>query len=163
SWTQIDLENLPDNSPLLKTNSCRELLECVEVQDACPLLSLPQSADQLIDNLPRYMRHNLSYYRRKLATLGDITFDHAVANNFAELFDSLVSLHGVRWRTNTMPGVLFAAEVQNFHRDAGQRFLSHGALRLYTLRLGGRVIACLYGFHHARCTYYYLAGFDPVF
>ena len=29
--------------------------------------------------------------------------------------------------------------------------------------MAGRIIAALYGFHHATRTYYYLGGFDPEF
>src|SRR6185369_16878767 len=64
---------------------------------------------------------------------------------------------------NHLSGVLWADELQKFHRDAASALLSHDALRLYGLRLDARIIASLYAFHHGRCTYYYLSGFDPEF
>lgn len=163
SCDTIELTNLRHDSPLVKPNACTEFHEYVEKQDACPVLSLPHSADEFIEELPRQLRYNLGYYRRKLVLLGEMTFDHAVANNFEELFAALVTLHEARWRMLNSPGVLFADSVQNFHREASRRLLSHNALRLYALRCGGRIIACFYGFHYARRTYYYLGGFDPQF
>lgn len=163
SWDEIDLENLRCTSPLLQPAGCGELCESVKEQDACPVLTLPRSADEFLDSLPRQLRHNLSYYRHKLSQSGEVTFEQAIEDNFAELFDALINLHLARWSMNDMTGVLFADDVKRFHRDAARDLLTHGALRLYGLCLDGSIIACLYGFHHARCTYYYLSGFDPEF
>lgn len=162
-WDRIVLDHLRADSPLMRASACPEVLEYVEAQDACPVLSLPGAADEFIEGLPRQLRQNLAYYRRKLTLLGETTFDQAVENNFAELFDALIRLHEARWRTINTTGVLFECDVQNFHRDAAKGLMAHHALRLYGLRFEGNLIACLYGFHHAHRTYYYLGGFDPTF
>ena len=163
SWDEIDFENLRRNSPLLIASRCRNVSEYVEEQDACPVLCLRACAEDFITSLPRQLQHNLNYYRRKLANLGQVKLEQANENNFDELFEGLLSLHEARWRMNHLSGVLCADEVQNFHRDAAYALLSHRALRLYGLRLDARLIASLYAFHHGRCTYYYLSGFDPEF
>jgi len=163
SWNEIDFENLRCESPLLISMTCGDVSEYVEEQDVCPVLSLPARADEFIDGLPRQLQHNLNYYRRKLANVGQVTMEQANGNNFAELFDALLSLHEARWRMNQLSGVLCDYEVQDFHYDAACSLLSHHALRLYALRLDARIIASLYAFHHGRCTYYYLSGFDPEF
>lgn len=62
-----------------------------------------------------------------------------------------------------MPGVLAAPRDREFHRAAAHALLQHGVLRLHALRLGGRIIAALYGHHGHRRTYFYLSGFDPDF
>ena len=163
SWDEIDFENLRGESPLLVATTCPNVSEYVEEQDACPVLSLPACEDQFIYSLPRQLQHNLNYYWRKLANLGEVKIEQANVNTFAELFEALLSLHEARWRRNALSGVLYDSEVQNFHREAAYGLLSHDALRLYGLRLESRMIASLYGFHHGRCTYYYLSGFDPEF
>jgi len=163
SWDEIDFENLRHDSPLLISSRCRDVSEYVEEQDVCPVLCLPACADDFIASLPRQLQHNLNYYRRKLANLGQVKLEQANENNFDELFEALFSLHEARWRMNHLSGVLWADEVQNFHLDAASALLSHHALRLYGLRLDARIIASLYAFHHGRCTYYYLSGFDPEF
>ena len=163
SWDEIYFENLRRESPLLITTACPDVSEYVEEQDVCPVLCLPSCADEFISSLPRQLQHNLNYYRRKLGKLGEVTIEQAKEHNFAELFEALLNLHEARWRMKSLSGVLYADEVKNFHYDAACGLLSHRALRLYGLRLDTRIIASLYAFHHARCTYYYLSGFDPEF
>ena len=163
SWDEIEFENLRGESSLLAATNCPDVSEYVEEQDACPVLSLPAREDEFIASLPRQLQHNLNYYWRKLANLGEVKIEQANENNFAELFEALLSLHEARWRMNAASGVLREIEVQNFHHDAAAGLLSHDALRLYALRLDARIIASLYAFHHGRCTYYYLSGFDPQF
>ena len=124
---------------------------------------MPAREDEFTDSLPRQLQHNLKYYWRKLANLGQVKIEQANENNFAELFEALLSLHEARWRMNELSGVLCDCEVRNFHHDAAFGLLSHDALRMYALRLDARIIASLYAFHHGRCTYYYLSGFDPQF
>lgn len=163
SWNEIYFENLRRESPLLNMTACSELSEYVEEHDACPVLSLPSCADEFISGLPGQLQHNLNYYWRKLAHLGEVKIEQANENNFAELFEALLNLHGARWQMNHLSGVLYADEVQNFHQDAACGLLAQQSLRLYGLRLDARIIASLYAFHHGRCTYYYLSGFDPEF
>lgn len=163
SWDEIDLENLRCESPLLTTNTCPDISNYIEEMDVCPVLSLPACANEFIEGLPRQFQHNLNYYRRKLANLGEVKIEQTNEKNFAELFEALLSLHEARWQMNHLSGVLCDYEVQDFHHEAAQRLLSHHALRLYGLRLDARIIASLYAFHHGRCTYYYLSGFDPEF
>ena len=52
--------------------------------------------------------------------------------------------------------------MRRFHRDAVDR-LGRAGLRLYLMRLVGRVAGAYYGFHHDDRAYYYLGGFDPSF
>ncbi|HEU5460579.1 MAG TPA: GNAT family N-acetyltransferase [Pyrinomonadaceae bacterium] len=163
AWDECDFHNLRHTSPLLTMKPCAGFFERLQEQNFCPVVLLPSSAQRFLDSLPRQLRHNLDYYRRRLSTLGDVEIDCANESNFTELFDAFVKLHEARWRTSDMPGVLCDENVQDFHRNAATGFLANGALRLYGLKINGRIIASLYGFHHAARTYYYLGGFDPEF
>lgn len=163
AWDECDFQNLRHTSPLLTMKPCTGLVTHLQEQNFCPVSSLPSSAQRFLDNLPRQLRHNLDYYRRRLSTLGDVEIGCANEINFTELFDAFVKLHEARWRTNDMPGLLCDANVQGFHREAATGFLANAALKLYALRINARIIASFYGFHHAGRTYYYLGGFDPEF
>lgn len=163
TWDECDFQNLRHTSPLLTMKPCAGFFERLQEQNFCPVTLLPASAQQFLDGLPHQLRHNLDYYHRRVSTLGEVVIDCADEHSFAELLDTFVNLHEARWRTNNMPGVLCDVNVQSFHRDAATGFLASGALRLYALRINGRIIASLYGFHHAARTYYYLGGFDPEF
>ena len=39
--------------------------------------------------------------------------------------------------------------------------LENDALRMYAIRLEGRIVAVFYGFSLGRTVYYYLSGYDP--
>ncbi|HVV72795.1 MAG TPA: GNAT family N-acetyltransferase, partial [Verrucomicrobiae bacterium] len=58
-------------------------------------------------------------------------------------------------------GVLADATLVQFHREIAEAMLLSGRLRMYALRIGGEVVACLYGFSHAERYFYYLGGFQP--
>ncbi len=163
AWNDCDFQNLRHRSPLLTMKSCAGLREHLQEQNFCPVTLLPASPQRYFDSLSHQLRHNLDYYQRRLSTLGEVVIERAGKHNFAELFDAFVKLHEARWRMNSMPGVLCDGNVQSFHREAATDFLGSGVLRLYGLRINGRIIASLYGFHHAARTYYYLGGFDPEF
>jgi CelD/BcsL family acetyltransferase involved in cellulose biosynthesis len=163
AWDECDFQNLRHTSPLLTMKSCAGFSERLQEQNFCPVALLPASAQRYLDSLSHQLRHNLDYYHRRLSTLGDVEIECAGEHNFGELFDAFVKLHEARWQMNSMPGVLCDENVRSFHREAATGFLASGALRLYALRINGRIIASLYGFHHAARTYYYLGGFDPEF
>jgi CelD/BcsL family acetyltransferase involved in cellulose biosynthesis len=163
TWNECDFQNLRHTSPLLTMKSCEGLREQLQEQNFCPVTLLPATEQRFLDSLSHRLRQNLDYYRRRLSTLGEVVIERAGEYNFAELFDAFVKLHEARWRMNSMPGVLCDGKVESFHREAATGFLASGALRLYALRINGRIIASLYGFHHAARTYYYLGGFDPEF
>ena len=163
AWDECDFQNLRHTSPLLTMKSCAGFSERLQEQNFCPVVLLPASAQRYLDSLSHQLRHNLDYYQRRLATLGDVEIECAGEHNFGELFDAFVKLHEARWQMNSMPGVLCDENVRSFHPEAATGFLASGALRLYALRINGRIIASLYGFHHAARTYYYLGGFDPEF
>src|SRR5215207_3604295 len=77
------------------------------------------------------------------------------------LVGTLIDLHRQRWTARHEPGVLGTQEVQRFHLDAAPRLLAAEMLRLYGLRIQGRVIGVYYGFAHRGRAYGYLSGFDP--
>jgi len=51
--------------------------------------------------------------------------------------------------------------IQQFHREVAQAMLEARALRMYAMRVAGRVVAVFYGFADASTVYYYLSGYDP--
>jgi CelD/BcsL family acetyltransferase involved in cellulose biosynthesis len=160
AWDECDFQNLRPCSPLVSMKPCAELVQNVQEQDSCPVLSLPSSTEVFLSNLPPRFRHNLEYCRRRLA---NSRIECASKDNFSELFNALLRLHETRWRMTHASGVLSDRNVQDFHRDAATELLSHGALRMYALRVADGFIAAFYGFHQAARTYYYLSGFDPRF
>ena len=162
SWDVCDFQNLRQESVLLNLRMCATAVDVVQQQDVCPRLPLT-SVEAFVNGLPPRLQKNIEHYQRRLRDFGTVTFEQADRDNFDELFAAFVELHELRWRMNQMSGVLCDQNVQSFNHEAAREFLSIGALRLYALRVGDRIIASLYAFHQAARTYYYLSGFDPAF
>lgn len=162
-WDECDLTQLRPGSPLLDAPAPVGLASQILTQDVCPVLALPSAAEDLMRMINRRLRDNLRYYRRRAARIGAVSFESACESNFEELFASLLRLHGARWAARGSTGALDNAAIQNFHHRAAAGMLRRGSLRLYAMRVGGRIVAVYYGFLDRRRAYYYLSGFDPEY
>lgn len=160
-WRICALDAMPAHSPLLAVPAPRGWSDRIEDDEVCPLLELPESADQLMRKLPRVLRRNLQVALRRAASLGAIELERADAETAPALLERLMRLHAGRWAVEGQPGVLADPAVQRFHTDALGGLLARGVLRLYGLRIGGHVLASYYGFVHRGRAYAYLSGFDP--
>ncbi|MBU8900595.1 cellulose biosynthesis protein CelD [Corallococcus sp. H22C18031201] len=70
-------------------------------------------------------------------------------------------LHAARWRADGGSQGIKGAGVEAFHRDATQLLAERGRLRLYTMKVGGRAVASVYGLVHAGTFVYFQSGYDP--
>ncbi|MGZ5123090.1 MAG: GNAT family N-acetyltransferase [Burkholderiales bacterium] len=162
-WDECDFQELRTCSLLLERDADSGYAAKVEAQQRCPVLSLPTYAADLKRCMSPRLYKNFHRYPRTMARHGRVQIDHADDGSFEELMSALIGLHQARWTNRGMHGVLCDPNVQQFHRAAARGLLSRGALRLYALRLDGRIIGGYYGFHHAGRAYAYLGGFDPEF
>jgi protein-L-isoaspartate(D-aspartate) O-methyltransferase len=153
-WDACVLRRLSARSPML--HAATELRGDIVDEEPCPVLPLPTTVSAAI-------WRDAERSRRRAARLGRVSFEHATARNFDEIFDALLRLHAGRWAARGEPGVLSGARDISFHRDAAARLLGEGLLRLHALRIGGAIVAVLHAFHAHRRTYYYIGGFDPDF
>ena len=71
-------------------------------------------------------------------------------------------MHASRWSQHGLPGVLVDEKVQAFHRLAAPELLRAGLLRLFGLRINGRLVAVFHGLADGRRLYAYLSGYDPA-
>jgi CelD/BcsL family acetyltransferase involved in cellulose biosynthesis len=130
--------------------------------ECCPYVALPESWDAYTRGLGKRMRSNIGYYERLLTrTCPDAHTDLSGPDTLDEAMGALFDLHGRRWRSRMMPGVLGSRAARSFHRDVARRFSERGWLRLHVTRAGGSIVAALYCFAYRGRTYYYLGGFDP--
>jgi CelD/BcsL family acetyltransferase involved in cellulose biosynthesis len=161
-WHRLDLTDLPGTSALLQ----------IDVDDwdgqrseetACPVLTLPSAAGSVEDILSAKPRHNLRTARRRTQKLGDARIEIANEATLDEFLSALMNLHRSRWTECGASGMLAEDRVQEFHRRAAPALLRRNVLRLYGLRLNGRLIATLYALVERDTVYCYLQGFDPAY
>jgi CelD/BcsL family acetyltransferase involved in cellulose biosynthesis len=166
-WDVCDFQELRPGSPLLEAALPRGWADDIAVWEACPVLPLPSAVEELRDCIPPRLLQNLRYDWRRAERMGAVSVEAAAPGNLAELFDALLGLHRARWSSRGLSGVLADQGVRRAHRESLPDLLSLGALRLYGLRLEGRLIASYYGFMDIgalrKRAYYYLSGFDPEY
>lgn len=160
-WDDCQFLSLPRHSPLLTPRVPSEWHDEAEPQAVCPVLTLPRRIEQLSEVIPAARLKELHYCRRRLERIGMERVESVTERNFEELFAALLRLHRLRWEAADLPGVLHDPAVRRFHQQAARELLRAGLLRLYGLRLHGRLVAAFYGFADSRRTYYYLSGFEP--
>ncbi len=66
--------------------------------------------------------YKLNYYRRKLASLGEVKIECADEGNFAELFEAFLRLHEARWRMHDMPGYVVRRKGPELSSRRWERF-----------------------------------------
>lgn len=165
-WDIAELQQLRPGSALLEPCApCapRALLDTCMRGEACPVLTLPPSIEELSRVVPSRTLHELWYLRRRIAREGRIETEVATRETADSLLDAVFALHDARWSARGMPGVLADDAVREFHRNAARALFDGGVLRLQALRFDGQVIAALYAFTHMQRTYYYIGGFDPAY
>lgn len=156
-----DLQQLRPSSPALSAALPAGFADQVLGQDRCPILPIAGAGGELENLISTHFRKKLRYYRRALERIAPVTTSSAAPETLDALLDALYALHAARWQKRGLPGVLDDDVVQRFHREAARALLDAGALRLYAIHLGERIVAVFYGFAHAGTVYYYLSGYDP--
>ena len=102
-------------------------------------------------------------YARKLQKVHSFTFEEATEGTLDEFSEALERLHQERWHEEGYQGALSSASDRSFHREVARRFLEAKMLMFYGIRMGGKLIAAIYGYRVRDRIYSYLSGFDPEY
>lgn len=108
------------------------------------------------------LRRSQSYVR-KLQRADRVTFEEARSESLDEFSDALERLHQQRWHEEGRRGALSTPRDRSFHREVARRFLHTQMLMFYGLRMAGKLIAVIYGYHVWDRVYSYLSGFDTEY
>jgi CelD/BcsL family acetyltransferase involved in cellulose biosynthesis len=130
--------------------------------DVCPVISL---ADHTWDSYlaSRGAAHRANVRRRIKAVTQtfDLRFGPEVsADDRRESLAMLATFHHRRWIGDRGSTAFGTSDLQAFQRDATSRALDAGYLRLYALRLDGRIAGVMYAFTYRNRFYFYQHGFD---
>jgi CelD/BcsL family acetyltransferase involved in cellulose biosynthesis len=160
-WHVCDLQELRPGSPLLRADLPRGLAAQDAPCGVCPVIALPKSWDELVESLDSKFRRNLRVAESRLKRDG-AEFAAVAPNAVEDAVRELIRLHEARWQQRRELGMLATSALHNFHLDAAARLARLGAVRLYTLRLAGEIIAVQYNLRRDNRVYAYLSGFDPA-
>jgi CelD/BcsL family acetyltransferase involved in cellulose biosynthesis len=157
AWSCCAFDDLRSESAVLRLPAPAHVADEVRIGVSCLVLSLQADARGRL-SLPRRARRNIRLDLNRARRHGAVVLE---AVDDASALEEVFSLHAARWRSRGQAGVLAEAAVQAFHREAATRIQSRGCLLLLRLRVGGRLVAILYGMRDHRAAYWYLTGFDP--
>ncbi|WP_448188026.1 GNAT family N-acetyltransferase [Azospirillum sp. sgz301742] len=152
--TRVEFPGFPDWSPLRLLPTPPGAREEAGPDEPRPVLPLPAA-------LPASQVRNLRHTRNRALRTGAVEVETATPTTAPALLEALFRLHAARWAERGGQGVLADPAVRAFHRAAVPALAEAGLLRLYGLRIGGRLAAVHYGLGDGRRAYYYLGGFDP--
>ncbi len=125
------------------------------------MLALPSGAIGLNDLVPPRKLRDLRLARHRAEAAGGWTTELADQASIGAALNELMRLHQDRWTAADEPGVFADPRVQAFHRAASPDLLRTNMLRLWMLRLGGRVAAAYYVLlADGGRLLFYLCGFD---
>lgn len=158
-YDRCDFEQLDAASPLMTTPAPFGWRWECEQCDVCPTLAITQCVGG--DPCPPRRTAEARYSRRRLSRLGEVTIDIVRHDTLDEALCALFALHQARWQARWHTGVLGSEVVRCFLRRVAEGFLDRGMLRLYTLRVAGRIVAVHFGFQWRGRRSYYIGGFDP--
>lgn len=130
--------------------------------DACPVIALEgQTWASYLSSLGSSHRTNVR--RRMRALESRFTVDFRAVDNDADravVLDALIELHTRRFEARGGTTAFHTPALRAFHHDASRRLLARGELRLFALRLDGRLVAAIYCVAWRDRYYFYQQGHD---
>lgn len=121
---------------------------------------LPDNWEAFFANVSREFSRKIRRDRRVAAELGAELRIIDSIENFEECFETLITLHQVRWTSRGLPGVFSSDKFTRFHRQVAPKLLNKGWINLFILSIDDRPIAALYDFIYDGKMIYYQSGLD---
>lgn len=159
-WDVCDLQDLPAHSPLLGDES-KLGPGATEPYDLCRVVTLADTPEQWMAQLPHGLRRNLRRYRDKLNQTGTVEAVVAGPDNFKEFFQGFLDLHQAQWEAQGKSGMLGEERVRRFHEAAAGELFRQGYAHFTGIRHNGSLIAVLYFLSCRGRAYAYLSGYSP--
>ncbi|HEY0466435.1 MAG TPA: GNAT family N-acetyltransferase [Polyangiaceae bacterium] len=165
-WDSMRLSGIPVDLDLGALSGAAEFAWVGQTADY--VLSLPKSWDAFRAGLPRNIKESLRkcYNAPKRDGLEFRLQVAASVDSVEPALKHFFALHDARAQlTDTVHhfNIFSTAEAQSFLADVCRRFADRGALRIFQLKLGERVVAIRIGLVVGDTLYLYYSGYDPAF
>ncbi|HZI16902.1 MAG TPA: GNAT family N-acetyltransferase [Myxococcus sp.] len=163
-WDVLDLTDLREGSPTVDV--LREAFSGQDVRVAeryvCPYDTLTPSEpfDAFLKRTGRrdnYLRRRKWLEKQEGYRIEKTEAPGGLAGPLTDFF----RLHAARWASDGGSQGIKGSGVEAFHRDATQLLAERGRLRMYTMKVGGRAVASVYGILHRDSFIYFQSGYDP--
>ena len=163
AWRGLNLCNVPDASPsrsiLSGIASNRGYHFKTEVQEVCPVISLPDTFDQYLLSLDKKQRHEIRRKMRRAAAASADLYVTGATDDLAAAVDEFLRL--LQLSTAEKEDWLNEGRRTMFHEVAAAAHKEEN-LQLLFLRRNGQNAAALYNFDYNDRIWVYNSGFDIV-
>jgi CelD/BcsL family acetyltransferase involved in cellulose biosynthesis len=166
-WDVLDLTDLREDSPtvqVLRETFVRSRADLrMSTRYVCPYEPLPrgESFDAFLRRTSRrdnFLRRRKWLEKQEGYRIEKTEAPGALAGPLTDFF----RLHAARWEEDGGSQGIRGRGVESCHRDATQLLAERGRLRLYTMKVGGRAVASVYGILHRDTFIYFQSGHDPA-
>jgi CelD/BcsL family acetyltransferase involved in cellulose biosynthesis len=132
--------------------------------EVCPFIPLGgHTWESYLGTLGSSHRYNFQRRLKNLRKRYAVEFDRVATEvDRGPALARLLQLHEARWSSRGGSMAFSSEGLTSFHEELTRRALGRGWLRLFQLRLDGRVAASLYGFRYRDTFSFYQSGFDPA-
>jgi CelD/BcsL family acetyltransferase involved in cellulose biosynthesis len=163
-WDVLDLHNIPAASPTLeRLTSLAEAAGALgttnDVEEVCPVVSLPPKWDEYLSSLNKKQRHEVRRKLRKANREAEIHWYYVDdAASLQDEVDDFVSLHV---RSAADKEAFMDERMQQFFHRMARAMFDRGWLRLAFLLIDGVKAATMFCFEYEDAFLVYNSGYDP--
>ena len=163
-WQAIDLHNVPGSSPTLATlpglaKETKGVRVTIEVEDVCPVISLPPTWEDYLSLLTRKQRHELRRKIRKTESEATVRWYYAQDEETVdEEIQDFIDLHA---KSSPQKQAFMDDRMQRFFQAVARMALEEGWLQLSFLLLDDVKAATMLCFDYHDSILLYNSGYDP--
>ena len=164
SWHVLDLHNVPASSPTLRTlpgiaSASGEFQITSDIEEVCPVITLPSTWDQYLSLLSRKQRHEIRRKLRKANREAEVSWYYAEDPvSLDHEVDDFISLHR---KSGAHKKAFMGEGMQGFFRDVAHAVFDAEWLRLAFLVVNGAKVASMFCFDFDDSYLVYNSGYDP--
>jgi CelD/BcsL family acetyltransferase involved in cellulose biosynthesis len=164
SWHVLDLHNIPASSPTLQTlpaiaSAAGEFQITSEVEEVCPVITLPSTWDQYLSLLNKKQRHEVRRKLRKANREATLSWYYAEdPDSLDHEVDDFISLHH---KSGAHKKTFMGQGMQGFFRDIAHAAFDAKWLRLAFLVVNDVKVASMFCFDFNENYLVYNSGYDP--
>jgi CelD/BcsL family acetyltransferase involved in cellulose biosynthesis len=164
AWDLVDFCNIPQDSltfvRLRESADARGYQTLVEVEDVCPIITLPATWDEYLMMLDKKQRHEVRRKLRRAEGGADTRFTIVGPDHDLEAeMGAFVELHQ---KSTPEKDEFMAPQMQEFFFDVAQVLESQDWLQLAFVEMDGHKAAALLNFDYGGDILVYNSGYDPA-
>ena len=163
-WDHVDICNIPQES--LTFSRFRDLAEgrgfqtLVEIEDVCPIISLPPTWDEYLMMLDKKQRHEV---RRKLRRAdGETDTRFVIVGPEHDLQAEMEAFIDLHQKSTPEKDQFMVPQMQAFFFDAARVLQERDWLQLAFIEMDGEKAAALLNFDYGNTILVYNSGYDPA-